>query len=425
MKDARTNRGFPKTDARYWREKLFTRTTDEYQVQIGFAGKQERWPLKTSNKDTAAAKARDIYLSLMANGYEATRAKFKPWIADGEANREDKVTVGAFINAAKAVFAGKATTFLSYERKFRFLVASIIGMKSSKAKFDPTRGFKAHRAKVDAAPLETITPDKVQRWRVRYVQEAGNPQEQQSARVTVGSIITNSKALFSQKKILRHLRLNLPSPLPFDGIEREKPPRMRYRSTVNAAAIARDAYAELRDAQPEQFKVFLLALGAGLRRGEIDSLTWKQFNFTDCTLTIAANEYGGTKTEGSAETIDLSQDVSDYFKAQMKKSDSAFVVSSAVDPDAHAAHWNHYRCNGHFKALIKWLRVKGVKARNPLHTLRKEFGSIINQKFGIFAASSALRHSNITITREYYVDRKERIALDVSDLMNPKQEAKQ
>ncbi len=54
--------------------------------------------------------------------------------------------------------------------------------------------------------------------------------------------------------------------------------------------------------------------------------------------------------------------------------------------------------------------------QNPLHTLRKEFGSLINSKFGIFAASSALRHSNITITREYYVDRKERIALNLSEL---------
>jgi hypothetical protein len=49
--------------------------------------------------------------------------------------------------------------------------------------------------------------------------------------------------------------------------------------------------------------------------------------------------------------------------------------------------------------------------------LRKEFGSLINQKFGIFAASAALRHSNITITREAYVDRKERIALDIGELM--------
>ena len=47
----------------------------------------------------------------------------------------------------------------------------------------------------------------------------------------------------------------------------------------------------------------------------------------------------------------------------------------------------------------------------------REFGSLINQRFGIFAASAALRHSNITITREAYVDKKERIAIDLSEIM--------
>ena len=339
--------------------------------------------------------------------------------------RSTKLTVGEFINAAKAVFAGKQTTFTTYERKFRFLVAQLIGMKADKHRFDPVEGYKAHRAKIDGTPLEDITPDKVQRWRVAYVQAAGSPIAQQHARVTVASVIANSKALFSHKKILKHLSLKLPQPLPFDGVERGKLPRARYQSKVNAAAIARDAYAELKDAQPELFKIFLLALGAGLRRGEIDSLTWKQFNFRNGTLTVEANEYGGTKTDTSAESIDLSADVVAYFQSQMKKSKSDFVVASAVDPEAHSAHWNHYRSNGHFKALIKWLRGKGVKDRTPLHTLRKEFGSIINQKFGIFAASSALRHSNITITRDHYVDRKERIALDMGELLQPAKEAAQ
>ena len=86
-----------------------------------------------------------------------------------------------------------------------------------------------------------------------------------------------------------------------------------------------------------------------------------------------------------------------YFQEQMPKSQSEFVIKSKAAPMA-APHWNRYRCDGHFKALLVWLRAKGVTARNPLHTLRKEFGSLINQKFGIFAASAALRHSGIAIT---------------------------
>jgi hypothetical protein len=35
-------------------------------------GRRERFPLYTPNKAAAAAKARDIYLFLAANGWEAT-----------------------------------------------------------------------------------------------------------------------------------------------------------------------------------------------------------------------------------------------------------------------------------------------------------------------------------------------------------------
>jgi hypothetical protein len=62
----RENR-FPKTDARYWRDKVFKRSGDELHLRIRHGGTQFRWPLKTANRDQAAAKARDIYLSLVCH----------------------------------------------------------------------------------------------------------------------------------------------------------------------------------------------------------------------------------------------------------------------------------------------------------------------------------------------------------------------
>ena len=43
--------------------------------------------------------------------------------------------------------------------------------------------------------------------------------------------------------------------------------------------------------------------------------------------------------------------------------------------------------------LSAWLRKHGVTARKPIHELRKEFGSMINRKHGLSAASDQLRHS--------------------------------
>ena len=46
-----------------------------------------------------------------------------------------------------------------------------------------------------------------------------------------------------------------------------------------------------------------------MRRSEIDRLTWKHFNWQRGTISIEATEYGMTKTEGSAEEIDIGTDL--------------------------------------------------------------------------------------------------------------------
>ncbi|MGO8676039.1 MAG: hypothetical protein ACLQVX_09230 [Limisphaerales bacterium] len=70
------------------------------------------------------------------------------------------------------------------------------------------------------------------------------------------------------------------------------------------------------------------------------------------------------------------------------------------------------------KHLTLRLRGKGLKSRNALHALRKELGSQICAQAGIYAASSALRHSSINITREYDIDRKQPVVFQVSKLLD-------
>ncbi len=89
----------------------------------------------------------------------------------------------------------------------------------------------------------------------------------------------------------------------------------------------------------------------------------------------------------------------------MQQSQSEFVINSAVAP-RQVSTYHHYRCSRIFKELVAWLRGKGVDTTNPLHTLRKEYGSLICQQAGIYAASAALRHTNIQLTRDHYVTRR-------------------
>jgi hypothetical protein len=67
------------------------------------------------------------------------------------------------------------------------------------------------------------------------------------------------------------------------------------------------------------------------------------------------------------------------------------------------------------------LRAHGVRSIRPLHTLRKEFGSQINQTHGIHAASRALRHAEIGITSAIYVDNRVRTTSGLGYLLGESQ----
>jgi hypothetical protein len=69
------------------------------------------------------------------------------------------------------------------------------------------------------------------------------------------------------------------------------------------------------------------------------------------------------------------------------------------------------------RALLAWLRKKGVVSKTPLHTLRKEFGSQIHSRYGLLAASEALRHGGIGVTARHYVENRSCSVLGLGHLL--------
>jgi hypothetical protein len=90
--------------------------------------------------------------------------------------------------------------------------------------------------------------------------------KQRSVRVSANSFLRRAKGLFSSSTIKHLEAVKLPSPLPFEGVAFEKRPSMRYRSGFDVFGLIETAREELSQAEPEQFKIFLLAVMAGLRR---------------------------------------------------------------------------------------------------------------------------------------------------------------
>jgi len=423
-------RNFPKTDVRYWKDAL-TRTKWEsedgdgeaktFSVQIQYQHRRVRFPLRQSSEHAAASLARDIYLFLLANGWEATLTRFKP-----DAVPTKKVpTVGEYLTAARAVSGIRASTFETYCVKLRTVTAGVCNVETGVKRYGK-KGAAEWREKVEAVKLSRLTPENVQKWAVGYLGEAGDdPAKQQSRKTSLNSVLRAARCLFVPR-ILRHLsHLSLPSPLPFEGVETPKVGRKRYVSRFSPAILYAKAEQELRDAvggddaedKHEAFMILTLALFAGLRRDEIDTLTWGQIDWAGNRLVIETNEHTATKSANSEAAVSLPADVLATLKERHKAAKSEFVIASDIAPRPGAYRYHHYRCNRLFDVLTVWLRNNGVKERTPLHTLRKEFGSFVARKYGIFAASEALRHGDIRLTRDYYLAADTRATFSPADLL--------
>jgi integrase len=156
----------------------------------------------------------------------------------------------------------------------------------------------------------------------------------------------------------------------------------------------------------------ILCIGAGLRRAELDKLEWEQVCLSERRVHIRTTEFFRPKAKNSESYIDISEGVAAYlkeYKAAGENGKRRFVLPGLEVGDK-------IRCLKVFGALMTWLRTQGVPGRTPLHTLRKEAGSLIFQKAGSIDRAAEFLRNDPRIAREHYVGRKERIELEILGL---------
>jgi integrase len=416
-----------KTDLRYWRDRVFKPTytrggrrheSPNWAVYIQHRGSRHKWSLATPNREAAAAKARDVFLSLQAKGWEATFQKYRPKLAE----KKRDATVGQFIDEVKAKADLDLKTIEGYCKAFRSIVADISGIDGGKAKFDNYKGgHEKWLASINGVRLSALTPSRLQEWKRAFLAKAKrDPLSQRRAKVSVNSFIRRARSLFSLS-IVRHLGLELPVPLPFTGIALEPRQSLKYRSSFDVTELIKKARNDLSESDPELFKIFLLAVMVGLRRHEIDLLEWPSFQWEAGVIRIEPTRYFHPKSEDSIGDVAIDAELAEIFRGYRARAESEFVIESTRKPKPDVLY-QHYRCDDAFRRLTKWLRLHGVKAHKPLHTLRKEYGSQINAIHGIHAASRALRHADIRVTNEYYTDSRVRVTPGMGHLLKEQPE---
>jgi len=414
-------RQLSKTHKDYWKARLEKRcyTNDgeraevkEWSVRIQHLGKRKGFALGTSKAEAAAIKARDIYLAIYAKGWDAAEAEFNPEML---VHRDDP-TIGQFLQEVAARSGLKARTLRIYSGYFRRIVADIFGLSDTSDKYSHRNGRRAAWVEqVDQVRLAAVTPTRIEEWSKRYVRSADdNPGRQGSVTRSCNSYLRCARALFS-KKWIEKVKVRLPEKLPFHGVVIKKARPPKYSSEINSAKLLQAARRDLAVQDPEAYKVFLLGFGAGLRKGEIDALECGHFNFDNGAVSVKATEFHAVKTEGSEAVVQLDRVLTEELK-RLAPVNSKFYIVAKGRP-RQGLNRQYYRAESVFQSLYAWLATQGVKSARPLHTLRKEFGSEINKRFGLFAAMTALRHTNITTTSDYYVDNKLRIALPIGELL--------
>jgi integrase len=170
-------------------------------------------------------------------------------------------------------------------------------------------------------------------------------------------------------------------------------------------AVART---ELAESNPDAYTVILVALGASLRRSDIDALQWQNVMEDKGIIRVMTTAQRRVKSHESEGDVHVDPGLFSELKRLRRDGETLFVVEPVTEfPKTKAAQV--YRCEETFSAVTEWLRKNGVMSNKPLHTLRKEFGSVVASAGDILQAQRQLRHAqrkfqprnNFTPMREF------------------------
>jgi integrase len=415
---------FPKSHVNFWRGRLRRqrygskadgtyREAKAFYVRVNHQGREHAFTFHTLNETVAATNARDIYLSILKDGWDVVLRRHQSSVAQ----TVDKPTVGQFLDEVSAKAGLRARTFRNYTSCFRTIISEVFKIRGEGSKFDyHSDGNAQWRTRINSVKLAKITPARIQAWKVARIKAAGeSPAAQRSTKRTVNSYIRCSRALFS-RKIIKFINITLPEPLPFEGVEMEQSGSMKYQSTIVVADLVTAAKKDLKKEHPEAYKIFLLGLFAGLRRNEIDGLEWSALDWQGNAIHVKNTDVLHLKSDESEAVVAVDAEVMAELEELKKQSETKFVITShrPPRPDSELAY---YRCAPHFDYLTEWLRGKGITANKPIHELRKELGALMASKHGIYAASHLLRHSDISTTARHYADQKHRVTAGLGNLL--------
>src|ERR1039457_1313139 len=130
-----------------------------------------------------------------------------------------------------------------------------------------------------------------------------------------------------------------------------------YTPRTDANQLIEPAFKEL---SGNELITFVLAIGAGLRRNEIDKLPWTHLDLPAGVVTVARANYHRLKSDSSVGKIQLEPRFAEKLRQHAAENRGEFVLTSPNPPRADSAR-RYYRCKTDFTALCARLKTKGIK----------------------------------------------------------------
>jgi integrase len=137
---------------------------------------------------------------------------------------------------------------------------------------------------------------------------------------------------------------------------------------------------DLKETDKDVYKAFWVAVGAGLRRGEIRRLDWSHIIDRGGRLWVS----GGIGKDGEVIEVRIQKRASEKL-APFRKTSGPFVAGG--DKPA--------------RRLNEWLGKNHWKTEKKIHELRAYIGSLLYQ-VNPTAAKKFMRHKSIRVTETFY-----------------------
>ena len=423
-----THRALSKTSAAYWQSKVFLEkkggwSSSTYFVRIQARGERRKVRLESTIKEDAGREALAFYLKVISQGWPAEASeKNKDYTDSSEEAPVGPVTVSWWISATSPLLAARTSTAEKYAESLRTLAAGLLGV--------PRFRGATSKALVDQMPLSVLTSEKIQDWidsRMRLAREKGLTATTRSGN-TVRAVLRNARGLFSEslRKAVEAAE-GIAAEDPFADVRAPKKVIVKYTSRFDAESLLAQANKELRTppaendsaeriSQFEQWKIIYLGLVAGLRYNEIDKLRSRDISCKAGRISIRAHDQFQPKAAASEGDVLVSNDAAEVIKEMLQHTKGEWFLL-----EARSSRNKNYRSGLHHDRAVAWLRryeENGFRpfrdVPKPIHELRKEAGTLVNQKHGLNETKHFLRHGDIATTAAFYVGTKGQITTGLS-----------